>query len=147
MKRWWHAISEGKIIEIYNQGISQVIETIKLLSNQIKEQSAKIDQLTKENKALAARVQSLENQTKTNINNSSKPPSSDGFKKKTKSLRKPCDKKPGGQPGQEEDFKLNFDSKNGKRKKSKSALLERLSLHKDEVLKFMNDFDTPFWHT
>ncbi|MGC7873918.1 DUF6444 domain-containing protein [Desulfosporosinus sp. SYSU MS00001] len=94
-------MSEGKIIELYNQGISQVIETIKLLSNQIKEQNAMIEKLTKENKALAARVQSLENQIKTNSNNSSKPPSSDGFKKKTKSLRKPSDKKPGGQPGHE----------------------------------------------
>ena len=47
--------------------------------------------------------------------------------------------------GQEEDFKLNFDSKTGKRKNSKSkGLLERLSLHKDEVLRFMNDFDIPF---
>lgn len=94
-------MSEGKIIEIYNQGISQVIETIKLLSNQIKEQNAMIEKLTKENKALAARVQSLENQIKTNSNNSSKPPSSDGLKKKTKSLRKPSGKKPGGQPGHE----------------------------------------------
>lgn len=94
-------MSEGKIIEIYNQGLSQVIETIKLLSNQIKEQNAMIEKLTKENKALAARVQSLENQIKTNSNNSSKPPSSDGLKKKTKSLRKPSGKKPGGQPGHE----------------------------------------------
>ena len=45
--------------------------------------------------------------------------------------------------GQEEGFKLNFDSETGKRKKSKS-LLERLSLRKDEVLRFMNDFDIPF---
>ena len=47
--------------------------------------------------------------------------------------------------GQEEDFKLNFDSKTEKRKNSTSkSLLERLSLHKDEVLRFMNDFDIPF---
>jgi len=47
--------------------------------------------------------------------------------------------------GQEEDFKLNIDFKTGKRKNSKSkSLLERLSLHKDEVLRFMNDFDIPF---
>lgn len=47
--------------------------------------------------------------------------------------------------GQEEDFKTNFDSKTKKVKKSKSKpLLERLSLHRDEVLRFMNDFDIPF---
>ncbi|NRT66502.1 hypothetical protein B0H69_000775 [Clostridium beijerinckii] len=36
-------MSEGKIIEIYNKGISEVIGLIKELSNQIKEQSANID--------------------------------------------------------------------------------------------------------
>ncbi|MTK11062.1 MAG: transposase, partial [Clostridiaceae bacterium] len=47
--------------------------------------------------------------------------------------------------GKEEDFKQNFDSKTGKRKNSSSkSLLGRLALHKDEVLRFMNDFDIPF---
>jgi hypothetical protein len=49
----------GKIIEIYNQGISQIIETIKLLSNQIKEQSAKIEQFTKENKVHTLNILTL----------------------------------------------------------------------------------------
>lgn len=92
-------MSEGKIIEIYNKGISEVIGLIKQLSNQIKEQSANIDQLSKENKALNERVKSLESQVNKNSNNSSKPPSSDGLKKKTKSLRTKSDKKPGGQEG------------------------------------------------
>ena len=43
-------MSEGKIIEIYNKGISEVIGLIKELFNQIKEQSANIDQLSKKNK-------------------------------------------------------------------------------------------------
>ncbi len=92
-------MSEGKIIEIYNKGLSEVLSVIKQLSNKIKELNANIDQLTKENKALNERVTSLESQVDKNSNNSSKPPSSDGFKKKTKSLRKKSGKKPGGQKG------------------------------------------------
>ena len=69
---------EGKIIEIYNKGISEVIGVITILSNQIKEQNAQIE-------ALTSRVKSLESQINKNSNNSSKPPSTDVFKKKTKS--------------------------------------------------------------
>lgn len=68
---------EGKIIEIYNKGICEVIDVIKTLSNQIKEQNPQIESLT-------FRVKSLESQVKKNSNNNSKPPSSNGFKRKLK---------------------------------------------------------------
>lgn len=92
-------MSEGKIIEIYNQELTQVMSVIKELTNEIKGLNSQVEKLSKDNKALGERVQSLEKQTRKNSNNSSKPPSTDGFKKKTKTLRTKSCKKPGGQEG------------------------------------------------
>src|SRR5258708_24224072 len=49
--------------------------------------------------ALAVRVQELEARAAKDSHNSGKPPSSDGLKRRTKSLRRRSGKKPGGQLG------------------------------------------------
>jgi len=77
-------MAEKDIIEAFNQGLSSVIELVTGLTDKIQK--------------MEARLEKLESQAKKTSKNSSKPPSSDGFKK-TKSLRKPTGAKPGGQKG------------------------------------------------
>jgi len=89
-------VSEGKIIEIYNQGLTKVMSVIKELTNEIKSLNSQVEVLSKGNKAISEHVKSLESQVNKASNNSSKPPSSDGFKKKTKSLRTKSGKSPEG---------------------------------------------------
>jgi transposase len=62
-------------------------------------QREQIAELVAQNGALAARVQELAARLAKDSHNSSKPPSSDGLARKTKSLRRRSGKKPGGQLG------------------------------------------------
>ena len=60
---------------------------------------AEIQRLGEQNVALLARVQDLEARLAKESHNSGNPPSSDGLRRKTKSLRQKSGKKPGGQIG------------------------------------------------
>ena len=91
-------MSESEIIKVYHEGIQSVITLVQGLSTQISDLSQTIEKQNKIISDLDARLKKLEKQSNKTSQNSSLPPSTDGFKK-TKSLRQPSNKKTGGQVG------------------------------------------------
>ena len=78
-------LSEAEIRAVYAQGEEAVVSLATLL----------LERLNK----LESRVKELEGRLSKNSRNSSKPPSGDGFGKRTQSLRRKSEKPSGGQPG------------------------------------------------
>jgi len=85
-------------ISSLEQQVVSLKEENALLRNQFAEQ---VVSLKEENAFLRNQLEELLSKVSKNSHNSSKPPSSDSFTRHTKSLRKPSDKKAGGQPGHE----------------------------------------------
>ncbi len=93
-------LSREEALAIYHAGPEVVVRVllemdarIHALEHQVQELSARLDVSEK-------RVRNLEDQLAKNSRNSSKPPSTDGYKKPSpKSLRKKRQRKSGGQPG------------------------------------------------
>lgn len=81
-----------EIKAIYDLGPDAVIDLVERLFRLIEEHQLELA-------GLKDRVKELEDRLATNSRNSSKPPSSDSFAKKTKSLRQPSSKKSGAQTG------------------------------------------------
>jgi transposase len=76
-------LSDADILAVYDQGAEAVVDLVKGLLVQVKQ--------------LSERVEKLEAQASKNSRNNSKPSSSDGFGKRTKSLRRNSEKPSGGQ--------------------------------------------------
>jgi len=88
-------VKREEILAVYNEGPEAVVALVEgLIANFERIYQQQALQIT----ILEARVKQLENQLNQNSRNSSKPPSSDGFKR-TKSLRAKSGKKSGGQKG------------------------------------------------
>lgn len=90
----------------FSSGWKEIYSLIKNLLSKIKKLETQIDLLTSvnhtlevQNSELVQKLKLLQSEKAKNSGNSSKPPSSDGLRKKTKSLRKKSDRKPGGQSG------------------------------------------------
>jgi transposase len=76
-------ISRGEICAVYAQGEAAVIALVEGLLERIEQ--------------LEARIEAIENQKSKHSRNSSKPPSGDGFGKRTRSLRSKSERPSGGQ--------------------------------------------------
>src|SRR5919109_4090785 len=85
-------MTREEIRAVYDQGPDAVIALVEQLYALIAQHQEQIAQLQ-------ARVKELEDRMATTSRNSSKPPSSDGFVKQTRSLRESSARKSGGQPG------------------------------------------------
>lgn len=96
-------MNEEQILKAYHAGIGSVISTVKdmhiELTTEITFLNTKILSLETENKILSLKLAELEARLNKNSTNSSKPPSSDGYKKNVTNSRKKTDKKTGGQAG------------------------------------------------
>lgn len=86
-----------EILAIYASGPEAVVDLVQTLQQQVQQ----ILPLSQQVQQLQERVKSLEDRLGKDSHNSSKPPSSDGFKKKPKpqSLRQQSNRPSGGQPG------------------------------------------------
>ena len=92
--------TEDEILEAHHQGGKAIIQLFVHTFQGFQEMQAKLLAQEVELATLRAKLQTLEGQLNKNSKNSSKPPSSDGFKKpRTKSLRKQGLNKNGGQEG------------------------------------------------
>ncbi len=96
-------MTDESIIKSYNEGINAVITLVKDLNQdfliQMGSLTSEINALKIVNLEFSTRIAELEARLNKNSSNSSKPPSSDGYKKKIQNNRVKNGRSTGGQPG------------------------------------------------
>lgn len=97
-------MDESKIIETYNNGVSEIVSLMKNMNEELLKQldiqNQELNSLRLENQKLYAKIAELESKLNKNSKNSSNPPSTDNSKKPSNS-RKKTDRSTGGQQGHE----------------------------------------------
>ena len=92
-------IEEAKIIQMYQEGLSKVITVVQDMSSKIDILTSEVADLKASNATQASKIKDLEARINKDSSTSSKPPSSDGYKKSIKNNREKSGKPTGGQPG------------------------------------------------
>lgn len=86
-------------MQAYHDGINAVVDLVTVMSTKIDDLSSQITDLKEQNIKQEQRIAELEARLNKNSNNSSKPPSSDGYGKAPQNSRQRSGRLPGGQPG------------------------------------------------
>jgi len=95
-------VDESKIIESYNNGVSEIVSLLKNMNEellkQLNIQNQELNSLRLENQKLYTQIAELEARLNKNSKNSSKPPSTDNYKKPPNTRQK-TGRSTGGQKG------------------------------------------------
>jgi transposase len=92
-------LEKDALIGVLFLEVQKLSEQISVLSAQLGVSNAQLEESHAQLLLLSREIASLKSQPKLDSHNSSTPPSSDGLGKKTRSLREPSGKRPGGQIG------------------------------------------------